>query len=68
MARCQRCHRELKDIEAQKVGYGKVCYKKVFGKPFPTPKKQRYPTFRFPKQKEIIEEELPPLFDEKYFK
>lgn len=68
MARCQRCHRVLKDAEAQKVGYGKVCYEKLFGKPFPMQKKQRRLVFHFQKQEKIYEEENPPLFNDKYFK
>lgn len=68
MARCLRCHRVLKDVEAQKIGYGKICYEKLFGKPFPIPKKQSRLTFCFKQQEEIYEEENPPLFDDKYFK
>ena len=26
---CKRCHRRLKDIEAKKLGYGKICYEKI---------------------------------------
>ena len=26
---CLRCHRKLKNEEARKIGYGKVCLKKV---------------------------------------
>lgn len=26
---CKRCHRKLKDEQSKKLGYGKVCYKKV---------------------------------------
>lgn len=30
---CKRCHRELKNIDAQKLGYGKTCYAKATKKP-----------------------------------
>ena len=26
---CLRCHRRLKNEEAKKIGYGKVCYEKA---------------------------------------
>ena len=26
---CKRCHRELKNIEAKELGYGKICYAKI---------------------------------------
>ena len=29
---CLRCGRELKNPEAQAIGYGKICYKKVHDK------------------------------------
>lgn len=32
-SRCRRCHRKLKTPEAIEVGFGSVCYKKLFGKP-----------------------------------
>ena len=31
-ARCKRCHRKLKDLEAVQLGYGKICYEKVKAK------------------------------------
>ena len=30
---CLRCHRKLKNSEARKIGYGKVCLKKSQEKP-----------------------------------
>lgn len=30
---CLRCHRKLKNEEARKIGYGKVCLKKSKEKP-----------------------------------
>ncbi len=32
MSRCRKCHRPLRDPEIMKIGYGKTCYKKLFGK------------------------------------
>ena len=29
---CMRCHRELKDIESKKLGFGKICYSKYIKK------------------------------------
>ena len=26
---CLRCHRKLKNEEARKIGYGKICYEKM---------------------------------------
>ena len=26
---CKRCNRRLRDIDAKKLGYGKVCYNKI---------------------------------------
>lgn len=31
MATCNRCGRKLKSEESIKLGFGRVCYKKVFG-------------------------------------
>lgn len=30
---CKACHRVLKTEESKKLGYGPVCYVKIFGKP-----------------------------------
>ncbi len=35
---CSVCGRELKSAESRKLGYGPVCYRKVFGS---TPKSQK---------------------------
>jgi len=66
MAKCRRCHRPLKTPECIKVGYGKVCFQKTFGKPFPKERKYR---ISIPSQKDVVEatEEMPPLFDDIYF-
>ena len=36
-ARCRKCHRKLKNAEAILVGYGPVCYRRLFGAGLPTP-------------------------------
>jgi hypothetical protein len=33
MAKCEHCNRTLTDVDSIAVGYGPVCYKKLFGKP-----------------------------------
>ena len=33
--RCSRCHRILKDETARNLGFGRVCWSKATGKPFP---------------------------------
>lgn len=29
---CKKCHRELKDIQSKKLGFGPVCYKKYMNR------------------------------------
>jgi hypothetical protein len=41
MVRCGRCGRKLKNVEAIKAGFGKICYEKVFGQPFPVEHKPK---------------------------
>ncbi len=36
-ARCRKCHRKLWNPEAIVVGYGPVCYRRLFGAAPPTP-------------------------------
>lgn len=31
--KCEHCNRTLSDADSMAVGYGPVCYKKLFGKP-----------------------------------
>lgn len=31
MSKCEHCHRTLTDANSVAVGYGPVCYKKLFG-------------------------------------
>ena len=38
---CGVCGRVLKNPESRKVGYGPICYKKVFGSPPPKEKKEK---------------------------
>ena len=35
VVRCNRCHRVLKDERAREIGFGRVCWAKATGKPFP---------------------------------
>lgn len=37
--RCGRCHRVLKDPSCIEVGFGRTCFKKATGKPFPGKKR-----------------------------
>ena len=37
LARCRKCHRRLRKPEAIVVGYGPVCYRRLFGASPPTP-------------------------------
>ena len=67
MARCRRCHRPLKTPECAEVGYGKVCFKKVYGKAFPAKEKKYRINIPSLKEQELEPQEIPPLFDDYYF-
>ncbi|WP_206458665.1 DUF6011 domain-containing protein [Anaerovorax sp. IOR16] len=68
--RCGRCNRVLKDISCIETGYGRSCYRKLFGKSISKKGKQpkigKHQPLKPIKHKN---EETPPLFmDEENFK
>lgn len=65
--RCGRCHRVLKSPECIGAGFGRECYKKVFGKTLsvraPTSQRRSYaPHVHTKARKNKDNNQMPPLF------
>ena len=69
IVRCARCNRVLKDTDCIHSGYGRSCYKKVFGKSISKGKKiVKLRSYR-PSNISFRYKETPPLYkDEENFK